>query len=93
MKKELLQGLTDEQIAKVKACKNHEELLKVAKEEGFELTDEQLQAVSGGGNCWSGSSYPECPMCESSNVKRVGVLVGWEYTCKNCKYVWIVETE
>ena len=48
MKKELLNGLTKEQIAKVKACKNGEELLKLAKEEGIELSDEQLEAVNGG---------------------------------------------
>ena len=48
MKKELLKGLTEEQIAKVKACKSHEELLKLAKAEGVELTDEQLTAISGG---------------------------------------------
>ena len=35
MKEELLRGLTEEQIAKIKACKNQEEILKVAKEEGL----------------------------------------------------------
>ena len=49
MKQELLKGLTEEQIAKVKVCKNGEELLKLAKEEGVELSDEQLEAVNGGG--------------------------------------------
>jgi hypothetical protein len=34
MKKELLKGLSKEQIEKVKACKNHEELLALAKAEG-----------------------------------------------------------
>ena len=48
MKKDLLKGLNEEQIAKVKACKNQEELLKLAKEEGIELTSEQLEAISGG---------------------------------------------
>ena len=48
MKKELLKGLSEEQIAKVKACKSQEELLKLAKEEGIELTEEQLAAVNGG---------------------------------------------
>ena len=48
MKQELLKGLTEEQIAKVKACKNHEELLKLAKAEGVELSDEQLEAINGG---------------------------------------------
>ena len=51
MRKDLLKGLTEEQIAKVKACKNHEELLALAKSEGIELTDEQLAAISGGGAC------------------------------------------
>ena len=46
---ELLKGLTEEQIAKVKACNGPGELLKLAKEEGVELTAEQLSAVSGGG--------------------------------------------
>ena len=31
MRKELLKGLTEEQIAKVKACKNNEEVLALAK--------------------------------------------------------------
>ena len=48
MKEESLKGLTEEQIAKIKARINPEELLKIAKEEGVELTDEQLEAVSGG---------------------------------------------
>ena len=48
MKQELLKGLTEEQIAKVKACKNSEELLALSKEEGIELTEEQLAAVNGG---------------------------------------------
>ena len=34
MKEELLNGLTEEQIAKAKACKSQDELLKIAKEEG-----------------------------------------------------------
>lgn len=48
MKKELLKGLTKEQIEKVKACDNTKDLLQLAKDEGVELTQEQLEAVSGG---------------------------------------------
>ena len=48
MKDELLKGLNEEQIAKVKECKSEEDLLALAKQEGIELTDEQLEAVSGG---------------------------------------------
>lgn len=53
MKEELLKGLSEEQIAKIRECKSQEELLKLAKEEGIELTDEQLEAVSGGDACSS----------------------------------------
>ena len=48
MREELLKGLTVEQIQKVRACKSSEELLALAKEEGIQLTDEQLAAVNGG---------------------------------------------
>ena len=48
MRRELLKGLTEEQIAKVRACRDSHDLLQLAKDEGVELTDEQLKAVSGG---------------------------------------------
>ena len=51
MKEELLKGLSEEQIAKIKACKTSEELLALAKAEGIELTDEQLEVISGGNFC------------------------------------------
>ena len=75
MKEELLKGLTDEQIAKVKACKNQEELLKLAKEEGVELTDEQLEAVSGGA-CTSSTKCPNCG-CRSFD---------WGESCNRRRY-------
>ena len=46
MKHESLKGLNEEQIAKVKACKNSDELLALAKQEGIELTDEQLASIT-----------------------------------------------
>lgn len=42
MKQGLLKGLAEEQLAKGKECKTTEEMLALAKEEGIELTDEQL---------------------------------------------------
>ena len=48
MRKELLKGLTEEQIKKVEACKSSEEILALAQSEGVQLSDEQLEAVSGG---------------------------------------------
>ena len=48
MREDLLKGLSPEQIEKVKDCKSSEELLQLARDEGVQLTDEQLNAVSGG---------------------------------------------
>ena len=90
MKKELLKGLTNEQIAKVKACKNHEELLALAKAEGVELTNEQLNAVSGGGACSVISEVGDyinpndCPKCGANDPKKDGN----KRTCKKCGYSW-----
>ena len=42
-------NLTDEQKAKIKNCKNADEILELAKAEGVELTPDQLDAVAGGG--------------------------------------------
>ena len=39
------------------ACKSPEELLSLAKEEGYELSDEDLDAVNGGGD-WDDRSSP-----------------------------------
>lgn len=41
-------GLTDEQKAKARACNTPEEILALAKEEGYELSDDQLEGISGG---------------------------------------------
>ena len=68
MKKELLKGLTEEQIAKVKACKSQEELLTLARAEGIELSEEQLEAVSGG-FCSSSDSKWKCTKCGSTDTK------------------------
>ena len=82
MKKELLKGLTEEQIEKVKACKNQEELLKVAKEEGIELTDEQLAAVSGGSICTETVTYKiRCPKCNGVNIVTKGKNLHQCYDC------------
>ena len=45
------EDLTSEQKEKALACKTSEELLSLAKSEGYELTDEELEDISGG---WGG---------------------------------------
>ena len=81
MREELLKGLTEEQIAKVKACKNHEELLALAKTEGVELTEEQLNAINGGG-CKLTVSIVECPYCGSTWVNFISTKT---YKCSACE--------
>ena len=59
--KEMYDGLSDEMKAKVKECRTSEELIALAKTEGIELTDEQLDAISGGSYNWVCSSLEDCP--------------------------------
>lgn len=87
MKEELFKGLTEEQIAKAKACKNQDDLLAMAKEEGVELTDEQIEEVSGGG-CFS--SF-KCPICGSNDYRKLPIyqVSGCStYKCNQCGHEW-----
>lgn len=43
--REILKGLSDEDIIKVLACENMSDLLQLAKDEGFELTQEQIDSI------------------------------------------------
>ena len=70
MKEELLKGLSKEQIVKLKACKNQEEMLSLAKEEGIELSDEQLEAVSGGACSLNKDNV--CPKCGCNSCRSCG---------------------
>lgn len=52
--------LTEEQKAKARMCKTPAEMLALAKEEGYELSDDELDAVSGG------AKWNECEKDTSS---------------------------
>ena len=54
-------NISDELREKAKACKTPEELLALAKKEGYKLSDEEMQAVSGGG--WSVMRYDDDSPC------------------------------
>ena len=88
MRKELLKGLSEEQIKKVEACKNSEEILNLAKAEGIELTDEQLEAVSGGGCFYT----IKCIKCGSDNLsdeyKEINHKEYRKFKCNNCGHKW-----
>ena len=89
MKEELLKGLTEEQIKKAKDCKNQEELLAFAQAEGIQLTDEQLEAVSGG---WCSETTEPCPKCGSTSIKKEhrgnDVHMHTVFICKKCGHEW-----
>ena len=75
-----LKSLDPELRAKVKACSTPEEILALAKEEGYALTDEELAQISGGG-LWT-NEEPKCPKCGSKSF-----VWGNPYnTCLNCGY-------
>ena len=93
MKQELLKGLTDEQIEKASRCHSEDELLALAKEEGVELTDEQLNTISGG--CLFSSTENNCPQCGAGYDD----IMFWSerfadghetvhYECKKCQCQW-----
>lgn len=90
MKEDLLKGLTEEQKKKVAECNSPKEILDLAKEEGIALTDEQLEAVSGG-HCW-GDGKPvgepmKCPKCGSTQVTFASYR-GAKLMCKDCCHTW-----
>ena len=80
MREELLKGLTEEQIARLKTCQSQEEILKIAKEEGVELTDEQLSTVSGG-HCLNEF---DCPNCSGSIESGTNCDKDYNYICPHC---------
>ncbi|MBQ2069444.1 MAG: hypothetical protein II467_00775 [Bacilli bacterium] len=89
MKKELLKGLTEEQIEKVRTCKTSDEILALAKKEGIELSDEQLQVVTGGSACITTPN--ECPKCGSRCINTdYGIGVGYLCKCEKCGHEWHV---
>ena len=54
-----LNDLTPEQLERAKACKTPQDILALAKETGYELSDEELSSISGG-NAWD--EIWECPV-------------------------------
>lgn len=91
MRQDLLKGLTEAQIARVKGCKNQEELLTLAKEEGIELTEEQLEGINGG--CGSGSDKTKkCPKCGGTKITTgTKIICGDRISfckCSKCGHEW-----
>ena len=71
-----LEDLTPEQKEKVKTCKNADELMAIAKEMGHELTDDELEAMSGGDwDCWDVCTKYEKPnTCGVRDCSQFGIV-------------------
>ena len=81
----ILNTLTDEQKRKIEAAQTPEELLAIAKETGYELSQEQLDSVAGGDHSnWCGE---DCPYCVHGPCKEECVIYGTctEYCIKYSK--------
>ena len=74
--------LTQGRQEKAKAC--------TAPEEGVELTDGQLQAVSGGSSDESaGAGFKQCPECGGTDISSYfEPQVGYINDCNSCGYSW-----
>ena len=59
--------LTPEQKERVRNAKTPNDLLQLAKEEGYELTDDEIENISGGANWTEFSGAPQ-PKCKDKEV-------------------------
>ena len=67
--------LTDEQKAKISG-KTPEDLFSLAKNEGVELSEKEMEAIAGGRD-WK---VAECPKCHREEIGHPGEL----FTCPRC---------
>ena len=56
-------NISDELREKAKECTTPEELLALAKREGYKLSEAEMEAVSGGGWGGGGGKHLVCPNC------------------------------
>ena len=76
------EDLTPEQLEKVHACSTPQDYIELAKSEGVELSEEQLEAVSGG--AWIGGV--SCPECGNADTGYDPYLR--EHYCPSCGHSW-----
>ena len=81
------EDLTLKQQERLKNCKSPEDILALAKAEGYELTQDELEKISVGG--W-GTLY-ECSQCGSNDIAVVHDPVNDNVycTCRKCGHEWI----
>lgn len=78
-----IEGLTPEQQEKANACKTPEEVLALAKEIGYELSEEELDEVSGG-KSWYELEPGKAPYCPNEGNPVYWQKKGDVYHCPRC---------
>ncbi len=75
--------MTPEQLEEAKALQTPEEMLAYARDNGIDLTDEEMDVVAGGGNFWT-IDKSKCPKCGSKNIRNCGTDGIWKQ-CNDCR--------
>ena len=78
------ENLSPELQDKAMACETPEELFALAKEEGIELADEDLERINGG---WGGKP-DRCRRCGSTNVTLYPGYQSYSVKCNDCGMYW-----
>ncbi len=76
-----LKDLSPEQQEKAKACKNKDELIKLAAEEDIEIPMEALESVAGG----CGTALKKCPQGGEHEWKKIGFETDPNYATYECR--------
>ncbi len=77
------EDMTPEQLEEVKSLQTPEEMFAYAKDNGIDLTEEEMDSISGGD--WFLSA--RCPKCKSKNVVITSqALKHIRGFCKDCRY-------
>ena len=80
------EDMTPEQLEEAKALQTPEEMLAYARDNGIDLTDEEMDVVAGGGGFWF-EDKSKCPSCGSKNIRNFGTN-GKFKTCNDCRRIF-----
>ena len=81
-----LDDLPPELREKARACQTAEDALTLAKEAGYELSDDELDQIAGG---WGGGTSSVCPNCHSTSHHTIHTgTVDQQNVCNNCGCIW-----
>ncbi len=85
-----LSNLTEEQKKRIAECKSADDYKALAKELGYELTDDQLDKINGGEQDAGWQPSNSCPSCGSTDVdcRYDTTREVFVHHCNTCGYEW-----